>query len=208
MESWHYSSFYVPRAMGFLISAASIAEMDLAHEILRIVGSAPSRSMFHAYPLVVGVDAKVKVSLLRIFLKMFDLDKYGFLNKTLDKISTLFDRRNEIAHSVIQQIPKKKDQIKFQDLRAKIRLGSMPPSQVRTAKEISGYARELLLQCRLLEDQLTSLGIPTIAEFRITELANLELESQRARARSETPPPRPTKRRTRRERASSKDRKF
>jgi hypothetical protein len=134
------------RAIGFLVTAAASAEFTLATQILRLI--APNRSVFHAYPLVAGVEAKVKITLIRIFLKMFNLDEDGKLNKLLDKLTSLFDRRNEVAHSVVQANPKKKGQIRFQDLRAKVRLGEMPPSQVRTAKEISGYARQMLLHCR------------------------------------------------------------
>ena len=62
--------------MGFSIAASSGAENMLGTQILRLI-SEPYRSVFHAYPLVAGLEAKVKITMIRIFLKMFGIDSDG-----------------------------------------------------------------------------------------------------------------------------------
>ena len=104
------------RAMGFLIGATSSADYLLASLILRLVGNAHGISVGHGDPLVAGMEIKTKISMIRIFLKMFDLDEDQRMNKLLDQISSMVDSSYEIAHSVVQQDGN--GPLKFQDLRA------------------------------------------------------------------------------------------
>jgi hypothetical protein len=191
-------------AMGFLIGAASSADYLLGCLILRLVGNAHGITVGHAYPLVAGMEARTKITMIRIFLKMFRLDEQQRMNKILDQISAMFDRRNEIAHSLVQREPTG-GPLKFQDLRARIKLGEMPQAQVRTAKEIAGYGRRLLKLCKRLELEMTRAGVLTSAELYVSALARLAPESQMAHSEAESPPPHPTKRRTRRKPSPSKD---
>ena len=116
----------------------------------------------------------------------------------------MFDRRNEIAHSVPIGNPRKPGQIRFQDLRARIKLGEMPQPQVRTAKEISGYGRKLLRLCGELERALTQRGVLTLDQLHAIERANLELAAQMAHSQGDHRPPHSTKRKTPRQPAPSK----
>jgi seryl-tRNA(Sec) selenium transferase len=130
------------------------------------------------YPLVAGMEAKVKINMIRIFLKMFSLDAERHINNILDQIISMFEKRNEIAHSVLIQDQKKGAPIKFQDLRARIKLGHMPQAQVRTAKEIAGHARQLVTLCQQLETALTRAGVPTTIQLYANVVARHEFESQ------------------------------
>lgn len=167
-------------AMGHLIASAAIAEMRLGAEILRLISL--GRPISYAYPIIAGMEAKTKISLIRIFVKMFQLDSDGYVNELLDRISSLFDRRNEIAHSVIQSDPKNSKRFKFQDLRAKVRSGEMPQAQVRTSRELNAYAKDFVKQCQLLEMALTVRGMPSFDEFHTAEKEILSAVIQTAQS--------------------------
>jgi hypothetical protein len=137
---------------------------------------------------------------------MFDYDPDGSLNRILDKIGALFDRRNEIAHSVLIGDPKNQKRFRFQDVRAKLKLGEMPQAQIRTPRELNKYARDLLKHCAALEHMLTRSGVLTVAQLHANEIAILLSASHTVPPPGE-PQPAPTKHRTRRGRAASKPRR-
>jgi hypothetical protein len=164
------------RAIGLFIVAASTAEYHLGDAILRLL-SEPGKPVGHAYPLVAGLEAKTRINLVRIFVQMFDLKDAWSIHKILDEMGSLFDRRNEIAHSVMIRNPKKPGQIRFQDLRAKVRLGEMPQPQVRTAAEITKCAGKLLRLCSELGEALSMRGQFTMSELHAIEIAKLSPEA-------------------------------
>jgi hypothetical protein len=109
------------KSIGLLMVTTSTMESILANTLLRLIGTSRAGAR-HAFPLVTGMDFIVKISLIRIFTKMYSLSRAKQINKVLDEINKLFGVRNTIAHSLL--IPtEKKDLAKFQDLRAKIKLG-------------------------------------------------------------------------------------
>jgi hypothetical protein len=171
-------------AMGLLVGMAAAAEWKLADCILRLVSNGHS-AFFHAYPLVVGTEAKVKITLIRTFLKMQRLDEDEAIGRLLDKISTSFDHRNEVAHSFMST---QKGRIYFQDLRAKPRLGGMPQRQVRTAKEIRGWARDLWRQMVKLEKALDGLWLMTAEERARLDQLMSEFETWRAQTQEAIQP--------------------
>jgi|SRR6185437_11346134 len=180
-------------AMGHLVASAAIAEMRLGSEILRLISM--GRPISYAYPIIAGMEAKTKISLVRIFVKMFQLDPDGYVNELLDRISALFDRRNEIAHSVIQMDPKNSKRFKFQDLRAKVRSGEMPQAQVRTSRELNDYAKDLVKQCQFLEMALTARGMLAFDEFHKAEKEILSAVIRTAQSEDQDSPD-PTKHKT------------
>ena len=174
-----YISAKLIKAIGLLVIQASATEMMLSNALLRLIGTKHAGA-FHAYPLVAGMDFKVKVSLIRIFTQMYGLSRSTEINATLDQIGRYFDLRNTVAHSTISPTRNSKERAKFQDMRAKPKLGSMPQPQVHTADHIRMCAIDLHRQIDVLNHHLTDSGVLTSAEYGKIDEANHRLDLQMA----------------------------
>lgn len=170
-------------SIGLLLAIASTVELVLANVLLRLIGSKRG-GVFHAYPLVTGMDFKVKISLIRIYTKMYGLSDTVKINKTLDRMNSHFGLRNLIAHSAM--FPgAKRDSVKLQDLRAKVRLGKPPQAQSQTAASIRDAAVELHGLVDILNQQITDSGVLTSQEYGLIDQLNHQLESQKVHIRAE-----------------------
>jgi hypothetical protein len=173
------------RSVGLLITVSASAEFMMADLILRLIGTKRG-SAFHAYPLVAGMDVKVKISLIRIYAAMYRLKGSTQINETLDKIDSLLGLRNEVAHSAT--LPgRKKGQVKFQDTRAKARLKGMPQPTVRNAETIREAACDLHAKTQELLTLMAKAGVKTAEEYAAIDREFAELLSLMAQIQEAAP---------------------
>lgn len=121
--------------------------------------------MDHAYPMVTGMEIKLKINMIRIFLSMYGIDKERAISKLLDRIYALYERRNDFAHALL--LPgRTKDEVKIQVLRAKVKTGVMPQPQYIKIETIRGYSSDLWIELSKLAEALTEAGVPTSQELQ------------------------------------------
>lgn len=156
------------QAIGLLFAVASGAELMLAAQLIRLI-STKDAAMYHAFPLVTGVEVRVKINLIRIFISMYKLDTENkSLSKMLDKLEAAFKRRNDIAHSAI--LPgRNKNEICLQLLRAKASAGDIPQPQFVPFAQIRQYAYDIFNWTSLLEHSLTLRGLHTTQELDVIQ---------------------------------------
>jgi hypothetical protein len=146
------------QAIGLLVATASAVDMQAGMQIIRLISPINFMS-FHAMPVVMGMEFKVKTQLLKILLASYSADETGELTKLCDRMRELYTRRNEIAHAVM--VPDKKPgQAKFQLLKAEAKTGFMIPAKILGTEQIRNWGRELLICSFKLEQALTELGYP------------------------------------------------
>lgn len=170
-------------SVGLLIIIASTLEFILANALLRLIGTAHAGA-YHAYPLVTGMDFKVKISLIRVYTKMYRLPRATQINQTLDKIDRLFGTRNAIAHSLMLPTGNKR-RAKFQDLRAKIKSGTTPQPRLYTDEAIRDAAIEMHGLVNVLNRHLTDSNILTNQQYGQIDELNHQLALQMAQALEE-----------------------
>lgn len=147
------------QAIGLLMMMAVRADWMVTNHLLRMI-SGRRKIIVQAYPLITGTDFKVKINQYRILIMMHlkkDHETRTVITKMLDRLEWAYQRRNEIAHGVVAP-HKNKNAFWLQTLRAKAKLGSFPPAQVVTLREVRKWTWMLYIYAEQLSGALDQLG--------------------------------------------------
>ena len=145
--------------IGMLSTITVMADLALADQLLRLI-SLDRDVMSHAYPLVAGMDFKVKVNIYRVFVSAYikDLTDRKTMNKLLDRLESAYGRRNDLAHGLITAGRKNPDEIWLQITKPKVKLGRFPSRQVVKRSEIRRWAWQIYIYASQLSGCLDQLG--------------------------------------------------
>jgi hypothetical protein len=149
----------ISRAVGNLIATASETDVLVGMQIIRMI-SPVETIYYHAMPIVLGMEFKVKINLLRVLYASYRLPHQEAFGKLCDKIRDAYGRRNEIAHAIITP-GKSADRVRVQLFKAQTKTGDVHPPKFLTKEEINEWARQLFRYGLALELLLTSLGYAT-----------------------------------------------
>jgi len=56
--------------------------------------------MDHAWPIVAGMDFKLKLNLVRVLAGQWPPEARDYITECCDQMQKLYQRRNEIAHNI------------------------------------------------------------------------------------------------------------
>ena len=144
--------------IGALILTASAVDHHVGLQILRMI-SPNNFVMWHAWPVVCGMDFKVKLSLIRILAAQFGKETRDYCSECCDEMQKLYQKRNIIAHSLYQG-PTPKGHFQFQDMRADPQTGVTKQPLNVDIETIHNWGWNLLKWSNELERSLSDLGYP------------------------------------------------
>jgi hypothetical protein len=136
-------------AVGALIMTASAVDQQVAFQILRFI-SPVDVVFFHAWPVVAGMDFRVKLTLIRTLASRHGKEVRDWIVECCDKMQALYQRRNQIAHSVFTGVSRG-GRARFVTFNADSQTGSPRRPLVVTPKQIHEWAQELFVWGNELE---------------------------------------------------------
>lgn len=157
------------QAIGRLVTVASYVELAVAVQLVRIM-SPGDVIQYHCYPVVSGMDFKVKLAVLRSMSRVHTTHCEEIV-KCCDKLQDLFQRRNEAAHSLLLWDEKKPGQIIFSDMRPEASTGLPKKPVPRTPADLYAWANRLIEWSDKLAAVLTDLGCPLLSQQEAETLA-------------------------------------
>lgn len=180
-------------AIGTLIVTATGVDTQIGLQIIRAI-SPVGYVAYHAMPVVMGMEIRVKLNLLKIILnsRKYPEPVIKHLLGVVDSLGDLYQKRNEIAHGLpIKQVSS--DRYNVQIFKASAKTGFMVAPKVVSVSEIRDWARTMFGLGKHLEDALTDLGFPTegptLADVVTRPLGPQTAQSRKARARKPKPKP-------------------
>lgn len=147
------------RAIGTLITTASAVDVLVGLQIIRMISPANFMA-YHASPVVLGMEFKVKIQILQVLLASQNADPSGKLTKLCDQMRSLYQRRNEVAHAVVGPIASRPDHTNFQMFKAEVKSGNIVRPKPLTAAQIIDWARALYGKGQSLQAAITELHKP------------------------------------------------
>lgn len=147
--------------IGALVVTAAAIDNHVGVQLLRMISPIHFVS-WHEWPLVSGMDFKVKLNLIRTYAAMSGHEERAYISECCDKLQKLYQKRNSIAHSVFQG-QTKNGRLMFQDLRADGQTGGTRPKLIVTVDTLRSWGAEMLQWTMELERSLNELGYPVEA---------------------------------------------
>jgi hypothetical protein len=145
-------------AIGLLIITASAVDQQVGFQILRFL--TPGNPIFlPAWPVVAGMEFRVKLTLLRILAASYGKDVSTRITECCDELQTLYQQRNRLSHSPFSGLTRT-GRAKFQNFNAETQTGFLPQPFVVSVNQIRDWAAYLFAWAEELERRLSGLGFP------------------------------------------------
>lgn len=157
------------RAIGSLIVRASAADLTLAAQILRLIGT--SEVALHAYPVVAGMEFKVKLGVVRMMAAILNPVEAKSISVICDKLQDGYQRRNEIAHALLAGPGRTPKEGVFMILKPDAKRRDLQAPKPLTADQIMGWALDMTDWSNKLNERLTELGYPTARPWAVGQEA-------------------------------------
>ncbi len=145
------------KAMGILIARASACDLHVGIQILRLIGT--ETTALHAFPVVSGMDFKVKLSIIRMLVALYHPEASEKISRICDKLQEKYGRRNTVAHSLLTP-GKTKDRPLFMPMRPDAELKDLERPKPLNADDLLRWASELTKFGQQLSAALSELGYP------------------------------------------------
>lgn len=180
-------------AIGRLIMTASAVEAQVGFQILRMI-SPIEYVMDHAWPLVAGMDFKVKLSQIRTLIAAYPEPARLYIVECCDELQTYYSRRNDVAHRFI--VPSRRGKYALHTMKGEAKTG-VPASPIEVGPaELDEWGNRLLTWSNELEQALTDLGFP-LSGPTPEHVGERPTEAQTEARRPKSRVPRPTRKRPR-----------
>ncbi len=121
-----------------LIITGSLVDSHVALQIIRMISPA-HYVVWHAWPVVAGMDFKVKLAMIRSLASAYHDDETGrdYIIECCDELQWFYQKRNLVAHGVCHGIATKDGRHSFMMMMPDNKRGGMkPPSLVKPAERI------------------------------------------------------------------------
>ncbi|HEX4112782.1 MAG TPA: hypothetical protein VH020_09625 [Stellaceae bacterium] len=146
-------------AVGTLIVTASLVDKQVGLQIIRMIS--PIQFIFmHAWPVVSGMDFKVKLALIRSLASYGDKASRDYIVECCDALQKNYQKRNLIAHGATNFVRRKDGKYLFSSMLMDAKKGRFRDPLWASPKEIEEWGSQLFSWSNELEQSLTDLGYP------------------------------------------------
>jgi hypothetical protein len=180
--------------IGALVVTASAVDHQVGFQILRMI-SPINFVAHHAWPVVAGMDFKVKLGLVRTLAAIYPKAARDYIVECCDQMQTVYTRRNQVAHMmIIGVLPKGK--VELTSMKGDATTGEPAPPLIIDVEMVRGWGRSLFTWSNELEQTLSDLGFP-IDGATEDDIGARPPEDEREATRPKSLAPRPTRKKPR-----------
>lgn len=159
----HDASREVLYEIGVLTATAAQIDWDVGVQIVRLISPADEIA-FHAGAIVVGMDFKVKLALIRSLAAQYGLENSREISVACDKLQDAYQKRNSVAHHPL--IGMRGTKALFQNYKVDAKTGSTPPPTVVSAREIRRWSLNMEYWAIQLNELIHETGAPKASARR------------------------------------------
>jgi hypothetical protein len=176
------------KAIGALIVTSSTVDQQVGFQIVRLI-SPLDFVIFHAFPIVAGMDFRVKLTILRALAAAHGKEILADISECCDEMQKIYEHRNRLSHGVFSGLTRS-GRARFQSLKPDPNTGVPPQPFVVSAAQISEWGHQLFIWSNELEQRLCDLGIPYQGP-KLSDVAKGPLEPLKEDSRPKSLAPRP-----------------
>jgi len=147
------------RAVGVLVITGATVDAHVALQIIRMISPAHFVS-WHAWPVVAGMDFKVKLAMIRSLASHHDDATRDCIVECCDELQTFYSKRNLVAHAVTHGKATKDGRHSFMFMMPDNKKGGMRSPTLVRPDQIEEWGRQLFMWSNELDQSLTDLGYP------------------------------------------------
>ena len=145
--------------IGAFVATSAQVDYDLGEQIVRML-STGGEEFSLAEPLVIGMDFKVKLTIIRLLARNLADDDIVRVQRLCDKLQDLYQRRNDVAHLFV--LERKGQSAHFHSMKINIRTGHRAPARTYTAKQIRQWAENMEWWSNILDLMLAQYELPVL----------------------------------------------
>jgi hypothetical protein len=143
-----------------LVITAAAVDAQVGMQIVRMI-SPINHVAWYAWPVVAGMDFKVKLAMIRSLASHQDKAACDYIVECCDKLQEFYQRRNQVAHAVTNAERRSDGRFSFTMLMPDNKKGGLRTPLLASPQQIEDWGRSLFQWSNELEQTLCDLGYPT-----------------------------------------------